>query len=172
MYKLFIERDDEIIFGKGISADTAINYILQCTDLVELQEAVPDEAVAKDIDVPSKPKKKYKKRVKDEPVDDIEERPRKNKQATCSRCGVVGHRSDRCPGAENAVSKKPLLDVLIDEDEAVAEGALDSMQFTQVKELKHKELSTREVSDELDLDRDEVTMAFSALTYQGYLKLR
>ncbi len=165
MYKIIIERDEVIIFETPLKADQVIDTILSFTvNPLILEDPEDSSALVKEV---SEKKKYNKKRPVDESAALEQEIAKTRKPPTCSNCGKVGHRSHLCPNDK----KSPEVEE-IDEDAAVENGALDRMQFTQVKDLKHQEMSAKEISEELDVDRTEVQHAFGALTYEGYLKLR
>lgn len=172
MYTITIERDGAKILKSEIEADNVI-------DIFVLAQKSRDNLISEETET-TRVKRKYKKRKKDDDTDGdgtpsfdsiIE---RKRKPPTCSLCGKKGHISFRCPSKDKN-STDDLKQIRVSDmevNDAVAEGALDRMQFSQVRELKHKEINSKNAAEELDLDDGEVRTAYSAITYEGYLKLR
>jgi hypothetical protein len=98
------------------------------------------------------PKRHYKKKDKS----GFQEYKHKGRAApTCKKCGETGHRSHYCP--QNNI---------IDPHDA---GAVDRLQFTIIRDRKHQEMSSKEVSEMMELPEKEVRAAFASTTYGHYL---
>lgn len=123
-------------------------------------------------------KRKYTKHKKE-----ILKSGKTRKTATCSLCGKLGHKSHYCPThkAEHReiIKKRKNLDdiepVEVTQDaeaQAVENGALNRMQFTMARDRKHKEMTTNDTAEAMDVDENEVRLVYQSITYPGYLRLR
>lgn len=161
-YTINLYKDDEKIKEFALTAEEVIELLLKNPVPITIEGTpfVIDESnvekVVKDV------RKKITGKLKG------------NKPQTCSKCGTVGHRADRCTEKNSSKKDTPATSRIShdDEEDAVAEGALDRRQYSEIKELKASDMNSREVAEELEVDVDEVNFIFSSLSYEGYLRLR
>ena len=152
--------------------ETIENLLRQIDDIYdqiafEIEGSSIAETSKPEVEQPQE-KRHYKKR---------EEKPEPKGLGTghgvrhCKLCGKEGHRSDHCPNKDRE-DTDDLKDPVESKDDEVPEGALTRMQFSQVRECKHKEMSANEAAEACEVDEEEARYAYMALTYPGYLKLR
>jgi len=102
----------------------------------------------------------------DEEIEDVPEKEfHKTKIRLCKNCGKPGHRRDSCTEESNYYKKPP------DEELELSPEKLTRSQFESVIESKEHDMTSKEISEAMEVSISQVNKAMQASSFEKYLKM-